>query len=109
MHLLHFLLLILLFPGPGDCGQIALQRLDQRRMAVEHPAVLAERLRALLADDSGNIRPELTVLHRTLVNTDRPRTVLKWLSRSSAAAVLGDQRVPRHAVIERSSRPGMTS
>ncbi|NLE81161.1 MAG: hypothetical protein GX610_16570 [Rhodococcus sp.] len=72
-----------LCPGCGTAERLVGKRPCTR-------CVLAERLRALLADDSGNIRPELTVLHRTLVNTDRPRTVLKWLSRSSAAAVLGD-------------------
>lgn len=63
------------------------------RVVGHHPCtrcVLEDRLRAFLADDSGSIRPQLTVLHRTLVNTDRPHTVLTWFSRSSAAAVLGD-------------------
>lgn len=52
--------------------------------------VLDERLRALLVDGSGDIRPELTELHRTLMDTERPRTVLFWLSNSTAAAVLSD-------------------
>ncbi|MDN5759296.1 MAG: hypothetical protein L0H59_12320, partial [Tomitella sp.] len=41
--------------------------------------VLDERLHSLLADETGIIRPELTVLHRTLAAIDLPRTALKWL------------------------------
>lgn len=52
--------------------------------------VLEEHLRELLTDDTGSIRPELAVLHRTLTAIERPRTLLYWLSSSAAAAVLGE-------------------
>ncbi|QXU51796.1 site-specific integrase [Rhodococcus sp. LW-XY12] len=71
------------------------------RLVGNHPCprcVLDERLGTLLADGTGVIRPELTELHRTLATIDLPRTVLKWLSRSSAAAVLGDLGSGRRAL-----------
>ncbi|MDJ0362218.1 hypothetical protein [Rhodococcus sp. H29-C3] len=63
------------------------------RLIDHHPCtrcVLDEHLRGLLADDTGSIRPELAVLHRTLAEIERPRTVLYWLSSSAAVAVLGE-------------------
>jgi hypothetical protein len=50
--------------------------------------VLTQRLRDLLSDDTGNVRPELQTLHRTLAATDRPATVLSWLTNSTAPHVL---------------------
>ncbi|MGH3828521.1 MAG: hypothetical protein ACRDQX_15320, partial [Pseudonocardiaceae bacterium] len=51
---------------------------------------LGEGLRQLLADDTGVIAPELTLLNETLAATDRPATVLQWLTRSTAATVLSE-------------------
>jgi hypothetical protein len=52
--------------------------------------VLDQRLRALLGDAAGLVRPELQLVHRTLAATDPPRAGLKWLARSSAVAVLAE-------------------
>lgn len=71
------------------------------RLVGNHPCkrcVLDERLHVLLADGSGDIRSELTELHRTLVDTDRPGTVLNWLTRSAAEAALGDLGSGRRAL-----------
>jgi hypothetical protein len=51
---------------------------------------LDQRLRALLGDADGVVPSELELVHRTLAATDPPRAGLKWLARSSAAAVLAD-------------------
>jgi hypothetical protein len=47
-----------------------------------------ERLRDLLADHDGAIRPELQALYDNLANYERPTTVLGWLSKSTAPAIL---------------------
>jgi hypothetical protein len=52
--------------------------------------VLDQRLRVLLGDADGVVGAELELVHRTLAATDPPRAGLKWLARSSAAAVLAD-------------------
>lgn len=52
--------------------------------------LLDERLRALLDDGTGRVRPELQLLHRTLAGAERPATVWTWLTNSSASAVLAD-------------------
>jgi hypothetical protein len=44
---------------------------------------LHQQLRELLADDAGQIRAELQVLHQTLAGVDRPATVQNWLSRGA--------------------------
>ena len=44
--------------------------------------VVRERLRALLADESGEIRPELHAFYDNLANYERPTTVLRWLDQS---------------------------
>jgi hypothetical protein len=51
---------------------------------------LHQRLRGLLSDDTGQIRPDLQVLHQCLATVDRPATVLNWLSRGTPQAVLTD-------------------
>ena len=50
---------------------------------------LRGRLRELLAGGDGAIRPELVALFENLAAVDRPATVLGWLARSDAVAVLG--------------------
>jgi hypothetical protein len=42
----------------------------------------------LLADPGGTVRPELRTLYDNLTAAERPGTVLSWLNRSAAAAVL---------------------
>ena len=49
---------------------------------------LRQRLDELLADGTGNVRPELQVLHQTLATTDRPATVLTWLSSGTSQTML---------------------
>ncbi len=49
---------------------------------------LDQRLRELLGDDTGEIRPELQALHQALAATERPATVTTWLDRSTAPAIL---------------------
>jgi hypothetical protein len=49
---------------------------------------LRQRLGELLADATGNIRPELQALHQTLAAASRPATVLTWLSSSTPRAML---------------------
>lgn len=52
------------------------------------PCTFAARLRDLLSDGGGEIRPELRALYENLVRTERPASVLGWLARSDAAHVL---------------------
>ena len=49
---------------------------------------LRQRLDKLLADGTGNVRPELQVLHQTLATTDRPAAVLAWLSSATSQTML---------------------
>ena len=51
---------------------------------------LHEQLSELLADVSGEIRPELRALHETLAGVDRPATVVKWLKRATVRSILAD-------------------
>jgi hypothetical protein len=46
------------------------------------------RLRKLLDDGTGRIRPELTSLHHNLLHAEQPDTVLSWLAKNSGAAIL---------------------
>lgn len=67
-------------PGCGQPGRI-------------HPGLCArckvqQRLRALLGDDTGEIRPQLQALYRALGAVDRPDTLASWLARSAAPAIL---------------------
>jgi hypothetical protein len=68
------------------CGALE-RRYAQGRCA---RCVLDQRLRALLGDADGVVPAELELVHRTLAATDPPRAGLKWLARSSAAAVLAE-------------------
>lgn len=76
-------------PDPGfwrtcpSCGQTGQLR--------GRPCVrcnLRRRLRELLGDDTGQVRPGLQALHDNLVTYQRPTTVLRWLDKDTAAAVL---------------------
>jgi hypothetical protein len=49
-----------------------------------------QRLRELLGDDSGEIRPDLQALHHALTAANRPTTVVTWLDRSAASTILRD-------------------
>jgi hypothetical protein len=46
------------------------------------------RLRDLLDDGTGDIRPELQSLHHNLRHAEKPDTVLAWLAKNSGAAIL---------------------
>lgn len=46
------------------------------------------RLRDLLSDGAGEIRPELQALYENLAGSERPAAVLGWLGKSDAPAVL---------------------
>ncbi len=60
--------------GRRGCAQCTLQR----------------RLRELLTDDNGQIRPELHALHDNLATYERPATVQRWLDKDKGAALLRD-------------------
>ena len=49
---------------------------------------LRQRLDELLAGGTGNVRPELQVLHQTLATTDRPAAVLSWLTSATSQTML---------------------
>jgi uncharacterized protein YidB (DUF937 family) len=49
---------------------------------------LRRKLAGLLADGSGDIRPELRALHDSLAGTGRPATVLSWLDNNKDSTVL---------------------
>jgi hypothetical protein len=63
-----------------------------------------QRVRALLGDDTGTIRPDFVQLHQSLVEHDRPASVLDWLSRGATASLLrrvvADAGPPTHAVLD---------
>ncbi len=66
-----------------DCGQR--DRVHARRCA---RCTLQKRLRDLLANDEGHIRPELQALYQALVSVERPATVASWLDKSAAPEIL---------------------
>ncbi len=49
---------------------------------------LNEKLRSMLHDSTGGLRPELEPLHRALADTDRPAVTLGWLSRPAVVDLL---------------------
>lgn len=67
----------------GNCGQPG--RIHGGRCA---RCALDERLRTLLGDGHGGIRPHLRALHQALAATERPATLAAWLNRSAAPAIL---------------------
>ncbi len=78
-------------PDPGfwrscpNCGQPG--RIHTGRCA---RCTVEQRLRDLLSNDEGEIRPELQALYQTLAGADRPDTVAAWLDKSAAPAILRD-------------------
>jgi len=68
-----------------DCGQPG--RIHAGRCA---RCGAQQRLRELLSNDDGEIRPELQGLHDVLAEAKRHRTVAAWLDRSAAPAILRD-------------------
>ena len=65
------------------CGQPG--RLHAGRCA---RCTVDRRLRALLNDENGQIRPELQALYQSLATSERPATVAAWLDKSAAPAIL---------------------
>jgi hypothetical protein len=49
---------------------------------------LHQQLQALFVDTSGQIRPELQALHKTLASVDRPATAMNWLKHPTVRSVL---------------------
>jgi hypothetical protein len=74
------------WPPCRSCGGI--ERLRSSGSCTR--CALDQRLRRLLDDGTGRVRPELALLHQTLAAADRPHTVLGWLSKNTASAVLAD-------------------
>ena len=68
--------------GSGPCARCRLKR----------------RLSELLADATGEIRPELQALHEALAAVDRPATVSQWLRRSTVRSVLVDLATGRRSL-----------
>lgn len=69
-------------PSCGDTGSLLARVCGRCR--------LHRRVDQLLGDTDDTIRPELQALHKALVGVDRPATALRWLSRSTVAAVLAE-------------------
>ena len=67
-------------PGCGQAG-----RLHQGRCA---RCILDRRVRDLLGDAAGEIRPELQALYQALTGTERPDTAASWLARGAVPSVL---------------------
>ena len=67
-------------PGCGQPGRIHAGRCA--RCTVE------QRLRDLLGNEDGKIRPQLQALYRALATADRPDTVAAWLDKSAAPAIM---------------------
>jgi len=82
-------------PGCGQPGRIHAGRCA--RCAVQ------QRLRGLLGDQAGEIRPQLRALYHALAAADRPDTVAAWLDKSAAPAILdglGPGRQLTHRVLD---------
>ena len=76
-------------PDPGfwrscpDCGQPG--RIHASRCA---RCAVEQRLRGLLGNQDGEIRPQLQALYHALATADRPDTVAAWLAKSAAPVIL---------------------
>jgi hypothetical protein len=83
---------------PG-CGEHSQNR--SRRCA---RCSLQRRLHELLRDDTDTIHPRLQSLHEHLANHDRPNTVLGWLNKDTATAILREltagDRALTHATLD---------
>lgn len=92
-------------PGPGfwktcpSCGTSG--RLVAGACSRCH---LHQRLAQLLTDTTGQIHPELQILHQTLATVERPTTVLNWLKRPAVCSALAElatgQRPLSHATLD---------
>ncbi len=71
-------------PGCGQPGRLRTGRGRCVRCSLD------QRLRELLGDDRGQIRPHLQALYQALTATDRPGTVVGWLDKSAAPSILRD-------------------
>lgn len=69
-------------PGCGEPSQIASRRCQR--------CTLQRRLRDLLSDQKSQIHPQLQGLHDHLAHHDRPDTVLAWLNKPTAPAILAE-------------------
>jgi hypothetical protein len=67
-------------PGCGQPGRIHTGRCAR--------CTLDRRLRELLGDQAGQIRPGLQALYQALTAADRPGTLETWLNRSAAPAIV---------------------
>jgi uncharacterized protein YidB (DUF937 family) len=67
-------------PGCGQAGRIHAGRCNR--------CTTRQRLRELLGDQAGGIRPGLQALYNALANAERPATVEAWLNKSTAPAIL---------------------
>jgi len=83
-------------PGCGTHTQLRLRHCARCSMH--------QRLGELLADDAGQIRPQLQALHQHLAGHERPDTVLSWLNKRNAATILhdlvGKHRALNHATLD---------
>jgi hypothetical protein len=76
-------------PDPGfwrscpDCGQPG--RIQAGPCA---RCTIQQRLRDLLGNQDGKIRPQLQALYHALARTDRPGTTAAWLGKSAAPAII---------------------
>jgi hypothetical protein len=64
---------------------------EQTRIRGNRPCLrctLRQRLRDLLSDPIGTVRPELQALYDNLAGYERPTTVLRWLDISAATDIL---------------------
>jgi len=69
-------------PGCGEPTQLRSRRCAR--------CSLRQRLHDLLRQDTGTIHPQLRALHDNLANHERPETVLAWLNKQTASAVVRD-------------------
>jgi len=67
-------------PGCGERSQNRSRRCGR--------CSLLRQLGDLLADHTGRVRPQLQALHQHLAHHDRPDTVLAWLNKPTAPAIL---------------------
>jgi hypothetical protein len=77
-------------PGCGQPGRLHTQ--SCARCSVQ------QRLRELLGDHNGHIRPELLHLYRALIATERPNTIAAWLDRGGGPAILHELRAGDRAL-----------
>jgi len=77
----------------GGCGE----RTQYRSRSCAR-CTLHRRLDELLRDDAGGIHPQLQVLHDNLANHERPDTVLAWLNKHTASAIVRELATQRRAL-----------